>query len=83
MPPPWPCSGEYCADASLAQGDLVVSLSISSLDHCEGSFLFQKSGLVANSRLKFAIAAPAEISRPRLVSTKFFRTLPMIFSVFQ
>src|SRR5271169_1605872 len=84
MPPPWPCSDEYCAVVSLAQGDLLVSCWISSPDHCDGSFLFQKSELKPYSRLKFATAAPAEsISTPRLVSAKLSRVSPMIFSLSQ
>src|SRR5579872_321610 len=48
-PPPLlrrsPYSGGAVTLISLAHGDLVVSCSISWLDHSDGSFLFQKSEL--------------------------------------
>src|SRR5690348_2255737 len=50
-PPMSPLGSGADAFTSFAQGDFVMSLSISSLDHCDGSFLFQKSDSLAFHRV--------------------------------
>src|ERR1035437_454484 len=63
-PPPspeFPAPEAYCALIGLAQGDLVIRRSISSLLQSAGAFLFQKSPVVASSGSQ--AATPALASR--------------------
>src|SRR5580658_1963721 len=70
-PPPLPALPDWRSATVIdfAQGDLVFNLSISSLDHCDGSFLFQNSDSPAYSRNQDCAPAPeASSSSPRRVS---------------
>jgi len=69
-PPPFAPPPDWRSETltAFAQGDLVFSFSISSLDHCDGSFLFQNSDSPAFSRKTDATQAPeASISSLRRV----------------
>jgi hypothetical protein len=60
------------AFTSLAQGDLVVKRSISSLDQAEGSLRFQKSAAMATGLVKQTInPAPAMPQAARLVGFSY------------
>jgi hypothetical protein len=67
LPPLLDWRNEMVTD--FAHGDFVFNFSISSLDHCDGSFLFQNSDSPAYSRNQDWATAPEASSRsPRRVS---------------
>src|ERR1035441_4756140 len=61
-PYPPPPGAAPCAEASLAHGDFVISVSISSELQSAGGFLFQKPEVVASSGRHAARPPPTSIS---------------------